>query len=43
MEGDTRSIAFDEEMGPSVMVCRNHRAGGSVLDYIHVSTHPVTT
>ena len=36
------SIAFDEEKGPSVLVCRNHK-GGSVLDYIHVPTHPVTT
>ena len=36
------SIAFDEEKGPSVLVCRNHK-GGSALDYIHVPTHPVTT
>jgi hypothetical protein len=36
------SIAFDEEKGPSVLVCRSHK-GGSVLDYIHVPTHPVTT
>ena len=36
------SIAFDEEKGPSVLVCRSHK-GGSALEYIHVPTHPVTT
>lgn len=35
-------IAFDNEQGPSVLVCQNHK-GGLFLDYIHVPSHPVTT
>jgi predicted GIY-YIG superfamily endonuclease len=35
------SIAFDSVKGPSVLVCRNHK-GGSILDYIHVPSHPIT-
>jgi hypothetical protein len=35
------SIAFDEDRGPCVLVCRNHNHG-TVLDYIHVPSHPAT-